>query len=312
MNESKKLRRSLIIAVLALLAALLSVTAATFAWYIYNTAGRTTKVEMAAGSSVSLEISNARDGEYKSSTVMEDFKGLLTPVSTDNISRGFQRAEEFAAINQGTENERLVATLFGKSTEDADTAKIDFHKTSLFLRTSAPTLDIYLSDIRADNYSDIDADSTEEPPPIATAMRLGLVVMRKDENGNYPEYIFDLTTKASSHRETGNNGDRVPSDDHVLDSTKDDGTTIEFRPYNSSHFCDYDKNTGKVSLKQDSKPLFTLTNQGGSEGDKYGAPVEVQVYLWLEGCDLDCTLDVAGTTLENLTLSFAGYAGEGA
>ena len=46
--------------------------------------------------------------------------------------------------------------------------------------------------------------------------------------------------------------------------------------------------------------------------DEYGAPVEVQVYLWLEGCDLDCTLDIAGTTLENLTLSFAGYAGEGA
>ena len=55
---------------------------------------------------------------------------------------------------------------------------------------------------------------------------------------------------------------------------------------------------------------LTLTNQGGS-GDGYGAPVEVEVYLWLEGCDLDCTREIAGTHLETLSLSFAGYAREG-
>lgn len=307
MKESKKLRRSLITAALALLAALFSVTAATFAWYIYNTSARTTKVEMAAGSSVSLQISNARDGEYKSSAEMADFEGSLNPVSTDKISQGFQRAEWFDRQELPDGNERLFAALFGKGEEN-----VDYHKTSLFLRTSAPTLDIYLSDIRANNFSDIDSDPAGEPPPIATALRLGLVVMRKDENGNYPEYIFDVTTEASPYRETGDNADRFPSDDHVLDSTKDDGTTIEFHPYNSGNFCNYDKNTGSASLKPDSKPLFTLTNQGSSDDDKYGAPVEVQVYLWLEGCDLDCTLDIAGTTLENLTLSFAGYAGEGA
>ena len=49
MNESKKLRRSLIIAALALFVALLSVTAATFAWYVYNTSARTTEVKMSAG-----------------------------------------------------------------------------------------------------------------------------------------------------------------------------------------------------------------------------------------------------------------------
>ena len=46
MSESKKLRRSLIIAALALLVALLSISAATFAWYIYHTNVRTTEGKM--------------------------------------------------------------------------------------------------------------------------------------------------------------------------------------------------------------------------------------------------------------------------
>lgn len=300
MKQSKKLKRSLITAALALLAALFSISAATFAWYIYNTAGRTTKVEMAAGSSVSLQISNAVDGDFKSSTSMADFEGLLNPVSTDKISGGFQRAEWFDRMELPNGKERLFAALFGEGEEN-----VDYHKTSLFLRTNAPSLDIYLSEITPDN---VPEKSKEIPPPISTALRLGLVVKQKDENGNYPEYIFEVTSKASPYRNSGDNGDRFPSDDHVLDSTKTDGSTIVFHPYNSENFCNYDSSSGAVTLKPDSLRLFTL--KGGDEG--YGEPVEVEVYLWLEGCDLDCNLEIAGTTLETLTLSFAGYAGEGA
>ena len=304
MNESKKLRRSLITAALALLAALFSVTAATFAWYIYNTAGHTTKVEMAAGSSVSLEISNARDGEYKSSTVMEDFKGLLEPVSTDRIYpdartpdvpfHGFRRATLFEAENPGTDKERLFAAAFGNSAP-----KVDYHKTSLFLRTNAPTLDIYVSDI---GYKD-----ANDERPLSTALRVGLVVKQKDENGNYPEYIFEINTAEDTNR-IRDNADRVPLPNRALDSSKTDGTTVELIPLNSDNFCNYDSATGKVSLKEKSRMLFTL--KGGESS--YGEPIEVEVFLWLEGCDLDCTWNLIGQTLENLTLSFAGYAGEGA
>ena len=304
MKESKKLRRSLITAALALLAALFSVTAATFAWYIYNTSARTTKVEMAAGSSVSLQISNARDGEYKSSTVMEDFAGLLEPVSTDRIYPdartpdvpfyGFRRATLFEAENPGTDKERLFAAAFGNSTP-----KVDYHKTSLFLRTNAPTLDIYVSDI---GYKD-----ANDERPLSTALRVGLVVKQKDENGNYPEYIFEINTAEDANR-IRDNADRVPLPNRALDSSKTDGTTVELTPLNSSNYCNYDSTTGGVSLKDDSQVLFTL--KGAEDG--YGEAVEVEVYLWLEGCDLDCTWNLIGQTLKNLTLSFAGYAGEGA
>lgn len=302
LKESIKLRRSLIAAALALLAALFSVSAATFAWYVYNTSARTTEVKMSAGSSLSLQIASARDGTYRSYTSMENFQGRLNPVSTDKISGGFQRAEWFDRMVQPGGRERLFAALFGQGVEN-----VDYHKTSLFLKTNAAKMDIYLAAIVPDN---VPEKSKEIPPPIAAAMRLGLVVKQADEFGNYPEYIFEVTSKASPYRGRSDNGDRFPGEDHVLDSVKTDGSTVVFRPYNSDNFCDYNANTGKVTLKDNSLPLFTLTNEGGS-GDGYGAPVEVEVYLWLEGCDLDCTRDIAGTTLETLTLSFAGVERKG-
>ena len=32
----------------------------------------------------------------------------------------------------------------------------------------------------------------------------------------------------------------------------------------------------------------------------------MDVYLWLEGCDEDCTVDLAGQTMELVSLIFAG------
>lgn len=300
MTESKKLRRSLITAVLALLAALFSVTGATFAWYVYNTSARTTEVKMAAGSSVSLLISNALDGSYRSYANMAEFQGCLNPVSTDKISGGFQRAEGFDSAPQT--NGRLFAALFGKGAEN-----VDYHKTSLFLKTNAPRMEIYLADITPDNVPEA---SKAIPPPIATAMRVGLVVKQPDKNGRFPEYIFEVTAKPSPYRGIHDNADRFPGDDHVLDSGKTDGTTVTFHPYNSDAFCNYDPNTGQVTLKPDSLPLFTLTN-AATDPEGYGKAVEVEVYLWLEGCDLDCTQDLVGDTLQTLTLSFAGLTTEG-
>lgn len=46
-TSAKDLKRRFVTAVLALCIALLAVTAATFAWYIYNTGAHTTNVHMA-------------------------------------------------------------------------------------------------------------------------------------------------------------------------------------------------------------------------------------------------------------------------
>ncbi|MDD6004734.1 MAG: hypothetical protein PUC68_03610, partial [Firmicutes bacterium] len=83
----------------------------------------------------------------------------------------------------------------------------------------------------------------------------------------------------------------------VLDSTKTDGSVVDFKAYNEDVFALYDEDTGDVILKDNSLKLFTL------EDDE---PVKVEIYFWLEGCDEDCANNLVGQSLETLSIKFVG------
>lgn len=62
-QRAKSLKGKLTTTAVALLITLVAVVSATYAWYIYNTGRHTTKVRMAAGTGVNLQISNVyKDG----------------------------------------------------------------------------------------------------------------------------------------------------------------------------------------------------------------------------------------------------------
>lgn len=285
MSTSKKLKRRLIAALLALLLALLAVATATFAWYIYNTRAHTTNVHMAAGASATLQISNSYEGAYSSAAVLEAFVGYLNPVSTNRIQGGFQKVLGFT---NGSENQpMLVANLFGESQTS------DYYKTSLYIRTNGEKTNVYLSGI---GYEDSSSDN-----PISTAIRVGLVPHKPGKDQPVAaEYIFEINEgknpEAEYNTATGQEG-------YVLDSSKDDGTTIPFTPYTGRNFCSYDQETGAVTLQENSLALFSV--EGGDQV-AFGQPVQVDIYIWLEGCDEDCTRNLCSMTLRNLALSFAG------
>jgi len=293
MKKSTQIRRHLVAAFIALLCAFIAAAGATFAWYIYNTGAHTTNIHMAAGTSVQLQISDKYDGKYSSAAVLDSFDGELVPVSTDSILGGFQKVEEFIR-NKEWKNEKstvpqLLAHLFGEADEEED-----YFMTSLYLRTNSPSLPIYLADI---GYEDDDDDN-----PISTAIRIGFVVHAPGKSGAArEEFIFEINDEENPEREynteTGEEG-------YVLDSAETDGSTVEFEPYTSDNFCIYDKNTGETRLNRDSQVICTLA--GGSAGG-YGEPVRIDVYIWLEGCDPDCTGNLSGASLENISLQFAGY-----
>lgn len=85
-HSAKQLKTRLTSSMIAVFLLLLASLAATYAWYVYNTSRHTTKVKMAAGTGVNLQISNSYNGDYSSATVLDSFQGQLTPVSTDRIS----------------------------------------------------------------------------------------------------------------------------------------------------------------------------------------------------------------------------------
>lgn len=284
-HNAKQLKTRLTSSMIAVFLLIFASLAATYAWYIYNTSRHTTNVKMAAGTGVNLQISNTYDGDYSSATVLAKFPGQLVPVSTNRISGGFQKVTLFK--NGGEGQAPLVTDTFtGGQTSD-------YYHTKLFLRTTGGTTDIYLSDI---GYEDSDEEN-----PISSAIRVGLVVHQSGENQQpEAEYIFAISDKknpqAQYNTDDGEEG-------HVLDSTRTDGTTVPFTPYTSDAYCNYNKSTGEVTLKQNSQKICTVSGDG--EG-KAGRSVEVEVYIWLEGCDEDCTSNLSGTTLQNLALSFAG------
>ena len=60
-------------------------------------------------------------------------------------------------------------------------------------------------------------------------------------------------------------------------------------------------------MKDSSLKLSTITGAGDGA---VGTPVEIEIYIWLEGCDEDCTANLCSQTLRNLAVSFAGVNNE--
>ena len=288
-DDAKKLRSRFKVSLLAMLIAFIAVVSATYAWYIYNTSRHTTDVRMAAGAGANLQISNSYSGEYGSAAVLESFNGQLEPVSTNKVTAGFQKATSFI-VGQGGPAD-LVAAEFD------DSEARDYYHTSMYLRTNGNDTDIYLADIGFED--------SDEKVPISSAIRVGLVVHEPGQNMPVSsEYIFAISDKknpeANYNTVTGKEG-------YVLDGVKKDGTTVPFSPYTSDAYCIYDKNTGVVTLKKTSEKLCTITGDGHG---KPGTPVQIEVYIWLEGCDEDCTVNLCGETLKKLAVSFAGIVQE--
>ncbi|MGN1334395.1 MAG: hypothetical protein ACI4U1_04690 [Anaerovoracaceae bacterium] len=284
MGRIGKLKSRLLAAIVMVLIAFATLSAATFAWYIYQTDAHTTDIRMAVGTGFSLQISNAYDGKYSSATVMETAQGSLKPVSTNSMQGGFQKVLGFT--DDSSKKFGMVASIFGYSNPQ----EYEYYKTTLYVRTKGEARRVYVSDI---GYEDSD-----EANPISTAIRVGFVVHEGTESR---EYIFAINTEDNPQAEyntfTGQEG-------WVLDCEKTDGTTVPFdNLLTEDNFCIYDSTTGAVTLKEASTPLFTIS--GAENSGEYGEPVPIDVYIWLEGCDKDCTNNLVRTNLNNLAISFA-------
>ena len=284
MSSKAKLTGKVLTALIGVMVAILAITASTFAWYFYNVNGHTTKVRMAAGSGTSIQISNSYDGPYSSSVQMDDFNDYLDPVSTDRIANGFQKVTGF---------EDEGGTIWAKYFSTAQ--HVDYCIRTLYLKANASDdVAVYLSDITGIN--------RDENNPLSSAIRVGFVIYEPGQSENVKnEYIFaiDDVTNPQGQFNTYTDLDYRNNPNIVLDSTKNDGSTVYFKPYDEDNYVNYDADQAMVYLNPQSTSICTL------QGD--GTPVRVDVYFWLEGCDPDCYGNLAGQSLDKMALSFAGY-----
>ena len=301
MRMSTRWKRKWILALLVLLIAAASMTTATFAWYIYQTSAHTTSIHMAVGTGATLQISTDKDdtASFRSKTEMKSFNGRLNPVSTNRITGGFQRAQAYHFTEGTAERPFMLAKFFEPSVEN-----VDYYKTTLYLRANGEKRGIYVSAIDGD-----DADASK---PIKTAIRVGLVVhepgfygeVTDADRDRVKEFIFELS---SENNTTGRYNTYYGEPGHVLDCDKTDGSTVLFDSLlTEDNYCDYDETTGYVTLKPNTVELLRLGSDDPNDPKAFCAPVQIDVYVWLEGCDIDCTENLLGATLENLALHFAG------
>ena len=154
-------------------------------------------------------------------------------------------------------------------------------------------------------------DFTEQDPanPISTALRVGLVTYAPGQGDTVTgQYVFEVSgehnPQARYNTLDGKDAGENEQNHLVLDSTRSDGTTVHFDQLTSANFCDYNEDTGVVGLKQATTKICSLP--AAAKGANRSTPVRVDVYVWLEGCDEDCTVDLAGQTMELVSLIFAG------
>ena len=233
---------------------------------------------------------NAAPAKNANTALMDEFHGALIPVSTDRILGGFQKVSGF--VQDERNPQRMVASLFKES------ATTDYYKTTLFLRANGLNQDVYLASI---GYEDDD-----ERNPISTAIRIGFVIYEPGQNKQPVKEYVCVINKADNPQADYNTA--TGQEGYVLDSSKTDGTTILMENlFSSDNFCEYNSSNGAVTLKEKSQLITTLP---GNESGNYGTPVQVDVYVWLEGCDKDCCDNLSGKMLKKVALSFAGVPRE--
>ena len=122
------------------------------------------------------------------------------------------------------------------------------------------------------------------------------------------QYVFEVSgehnPQARYNTFDGKDAGESEQNHLVLDSSRSDGATVHFDQLTSANFCDYNEDTGIVGLKEATTKICSLP--AAAKGADRSTPVRVDVYVWLEGCDPDCTNNLAATSLQSLALRFAG------
>lgn len=276
MDEKKALKRSASLSVLWILIALLAIAGATYAWFTFSSA---TNIEPNQGSTISdgdasLLIANSKNGNFdkECKLLVDNADGELVPVSTDSLDAFYK------SIAQDTSG---ISILYADATADVPSSTLHG---SVYLTCEQGALDVYFFGPRLNFGQDTQA---------LAAMRLGLKITK---GNNARTYILNLDSMGdtSGAKRTVT----VPENGTVVASANNDGTA----KYVKDPAEDIASYFASVTGKDDTAPKagrnkLTTVNEGEI--------VQVEYWLYLEGCDDNCSNPVQSKDVA-LQLSFAG------
>jgi hypothetical protein len=274
-SSSVHSRRTLVSAAVWLLLAALALAGVTYAWFTYSPAVNVEPLSSTVSSGdVQLLISNDAQGTFDTQCVLAPISrpDSLSPLSTADL-RSF-----FAATAQTRDG---IALLYRDSTDAIDDALI---RGTLYLKSCYAPCDLYLCRTGLD--FGLDAQTL-------SALRLGL---RVTTQSGTQTYIFRLDEFASGEVTSVRT---VPQENTVVSSLTAQGAAIyvDDPSLSPAAYC-------AAQTDDNGKPTAGQQSLASLQTDEVAT---VEYWLWLEGCDDQCSNAVQDRELA-LQLAFAGVS----
>lgn len=275
----KRLRKSLVMAVVGMIFFLISVTGVTYAWFTASGRAHTNVTPM--GGTVSdgdtnLLISTAESGPFdrKCDLVSAGDAQELKPVSTadlENFYRVIMQNKEGIAVSYENADDRV----------DSDT----FHGT-VYLKSEGAPCNVYFNGEELQLGSDAQA---------LAAMRLGLKITNHDGSRTFVMRLDDLGSTAAAEAKA-----TVPAAGTVVSGISGSGAAsyVSDPAVNVSDYMA--QAAGNDEYTAGANELFSL------DADEIAS---VEYWLYLEGCDEQCVNQVQNID-SDIRLAFAGVKAE--
>lgn len=322
-----RLKRELAIALIAVMIATMSLTTATYAWYVANNSVKATTSSISAKTNgfilqiATLEEGAQHGGEQKSLEAMTT-GATLSPASTDNLKDWF--------VCQSWDNQGYVTDYTVPSFETGADAKPGNYKVAgkdyyafiksdyiVYTITSTGTADVYLEDDGTEPPIVVTAKNGSGSTTVTDSLRVAITTQDIDSDGN-PVGEETLKVVFAKKNETGKGNDKTSIDG--WSSIKKEGSTAVLASSSYSHIYGEPHTSGQPYNDQNGKNWVATKN-----GDNYSVTagtmpiatnvgydgVIIHVYIWMEGTDADC---VNGKSIEDdpstydVTVKLAGVA----
>ena len=325
MKQVKKLKKELAAAVVSAMIAAVSLTSATYAWYVANnTVTATTSTISATTNGFILQIAKLSEGaqhggEQKS---LEAFStgATLSPASSDDMKNWY--------ICQSWDNQGLVTDYSVPSFETGIDAKPGNYKVSgndyyAFIRsdyivytiTETGTADVYLAVEDDQSPITITAKNGNGSETVTGSMRVAITTQEVAADGKTPVGEETLRVVYAKDDEIGKGNDSNAkagwtSIQNVNGKPKLD--TVTYPYVYTGHYTDQRISGAKNWAATKDGENFTIPTNSEAIATNVGYDgIAVHVYIWMEGTDADC---VNGKSVEDdpstydVTVKFAGVA----
>lgn len=314
-SKVKSLKKQLAVAATTCLLAAVSLTVATYAWFVSNSSVKGTSSTIAAKSnSFVLQIANAENGAQhgeNQSLVASSTGHRISPSSTNDLKTWY------ACLGWGQDGKVHTYTKLSNIDADgkytADTEHYAFLKSEYILYTISETgfCDVYLDGSDSLGAIQVSADGDSASDVIPDSMRIGITL--QDMVGTTPSGDEKLAVVYAPKNETGlgNDATAIPGWTYVKDENSVAPVTYPHIFERSYSYADSSSRTYNYAATK--------------VGDNYQAPSEsaspiasnvdydgvlMRVYIWLEGTDSDCinNSNQDDPSTYSVTISLAGVA----